>query len=137
MVRRLQGDTLMKRALTAVLGLALAAAAAPSAMGQSGRIDSYIARLGPMDHYNGRDQRLTSAAAIIRQDRANIHVYGSRDTEDEMDRYFASAGNRARLEAMLAHGRAAPGVRSAIVNGQPLVRVDVWPDYVNVTILSN
>jgi hypothetical protein len=126
----------MKHAFAAVLGLALAAAAAPSAMGQSGRIDSYIARLGQMDHYNGNGQRLTSAAAIIRQDRANIHLYGSRDSEDQMDRFFASRANRARLEAMLANGSATPGARATIVRGQPLVRVDVWPDYVNVTILD-
>ena len=127
----------MRNAFIAGVGLILAAASGPSATGQPRMIDSYIARLGPMDHYNGNDQRLRSAAAIIRQDRANIHLYGSRDNEDEMDRFFASRANRARLEAMIANGHSTRGTRNAIINGTPLVRVDVWPDYVTVTILSN
>ena len=71
-------------------------------------------------------QRLTTAAAIIRQDRANFHRFGLRDLSDEDDKFFADEGNRAALEGLLEHGRAEPGVISRIVNGTPLVRVEVW-----------
>lgn len=39
-------------------------------------IESYIALLSDADHFNSSGQRLTSAAAIIRQDRANYHLFG-------------------------------------------------------------
>ena len=69
-------------------------------------IESYTARLSPRDHYNSNGVRLTSAAAIIRQDRANFYVYGMRDSEDEPDSFFSDKSNRARLEQMLENGRA-------------------------------
>jgi hypothetical protein len=72
--------------------------------------ESYIARLGPTDHFNSNGVRLTSAAAIIRQDRANYHQFEKRDPEDEGDRFFASIENRAILERMLENGQSAPGV---------------------------
>jgi hypothetical protein len=89
-------------------------------------IGSYVALLSEADHFNSNGQRLTSAAAIIRQDRANFHRYGIRDPEDEGDTFFADEGNRAALEQMLERGRADPGVISRIVNGTPIIRVDIY-----------
>ena len=89
-------------------------------------IGSYVARLSEADHFNSRGQRLTSAAAIIRQDRANFHRYGIKDPEDGGDTFFADEGNRAELEQMLERGRADPGVLPRIVNGTPLIRVDIY-----------
>jgi hypothetical protein len=89
-------------------------------------IGSYVARLSEADHFNSRGQRLTSAAAVIRQDRANFHRYGIKDQEDEVDTFFADEGNRAALEQMLERGRADPGVLHRIVNGTPLIRVDIY-----------
>ena len=88
-------------------------------------LESYVARLSERDHFNSNGQRLTTAAAIIRQDRANYHRFGIRDAEDEDDKFFADEGNRAILERLLEHGRAESGVISGIVNGNPLVRVEV------------
>ena len=45
----------------------------------------YVARLGSNDHFNSSGKRLTSVAAIIRQDRANFHKLGLRDIEDQND----------------------------------------------------
>src|ERR1700693_6465061 len=87
-------------------------------------IESYTARLSARDHYNSNGQRLKSAAAIIRQDRANFYVYGLRDSEDEPDPYFSSKDNRARLEEMLENGQTTPDAIDRIVNGTPLIRVD-------------
>jgi len=103
-------------------------------------IGSYVARLSEADHFNSQGQRLTSAAAIIRQDRANFHRYNIRDPEDQDDAFFADENNRATLEKMLERGRAEPGVISRVVTGTPLVRVDVYRSnagpFIQVTLLD-
>jgi len=100
-------------------------------------IESYTARLSPRDHYNSNGVRLTSAAAIIRQDRANFYVYGLRDSEDEPDSFFSSKSNRARLEEMLENGRATRDAIDRVINGTPLIRVDIYANGINVTVLSD
>ena len=100
-------------------------------------IESYTARLSPRDHYNSNGVRLTSAAAIIRQDRANFYVYGMRDSEDEPDSFFSNKSNRARLEEMLENGRATRDALYRVVNGTPLIRVDIYANGINVTVLSD
>ena len=100
-------------------------------------VESYSARLSPRDHYNSNGERLRSAAAIIRQDRANFYVYGLRDDEDEPDPYFSSKGNRARLEQMLENGRTTSEAIYRVVNGTPLIRVDIYATGISVSILSD
>jgi hypothetical protein len=107
------------------------------AQGLGAYVESYTARLSARDHYNSNGQRLKSAAAIIRQDRANFYVYGLRDSEDEPDPYFSSKDNRARLEEMLENGRTTPDAIDRIVNGTPLIRVDIYATGISVTILSD
>ena len=103
-------------------------------------VESYTAFLSEADHFNSNGQRLTSAAAIIRQDRANFHRFGRGDPGDEGDRFFASIDNRAALERMLERGRASPGAINAIVNRTPLIRVDIYRDaegpFIRVTVLN-
>jgi hypothetical protein len=105
--------------------------------GMGNFIESYTARLSPRDHYNSNGVRLTSAAAIIRQDRANFYAYGIRDSEDEPDSFFSSKGNRARLEEMLENGRATREAIYRVINGTPLIRVDIYANGINVTVLSD
>lgn len=104
-------------------------------------LESYVALLSERDHFNSNGQRLTTAAAIIRQDRANYHRFGIRDAEDEDDKFFADDGNRSILERLLEHGRAEPGVIYRIVNGTPLVRVEVWQGnngaFIVVTLINS
>ena len=88
-------------------------------------IGSYTAFLSWNDHYNSNGQRLTEPWQIIRQDRANFHRYGERDSGDQWDSFFASIENRARAEQMLANGTITPQVRNAIVNGEVTVRVEI------------
>jgi hypothetical protein len=107
------------------------------AQGLGNYVETYTARLSPRDHYNSNGVRLRSAAAIIRQDRANYYVYGLRDSEDEPDPYFSSKINRARLEEMLENGRTTPDAIDRIVNGTPLIRVDIYATGISVTILSD
>jgi len=114
--------------------IALAAIATP-ASAQHGPLGHYTARLGAADHFNSSGERLRSVAAILRQDRANFHRFGRADPEDQGDRFFASANNRAAFEQMIARGRMNEAARYVIVNGEPLVHVDIYEGYVVVTIL--
>jgi hypothetical protein len=99
--------------------------------------ETYTARLSPADHYNSNGVRLHSAAAIIRQDRANYYVYGIRDSEDEPDSFFSVKSNRARMEQMLENGRSTPDAVYKIVNETPLIRVDIYSTGINVTVVSD
>jgi hypothetical protein len=107
------------------------------AQGLGNYVETYTARLSARDHYNSNGVRLRSAAAIIRQDRANFYVYGLRDSEDEPDPYFSSKNNRARLEELLENGRTTPDAIDRIANGTPLIRVDIYATGISVTILSD
>lgn len=95
-------------------------------------LESYTARLGSDDHYNSKGKRLRSVAAIIRQDRANFHKFGIRDFEDQGDRFFANKAKRARLESMLNRGTMSRETRNAILNGTPLITVNIYSDYIEV-----
>jgi hypothetical protein len=124
-----------------ILALAIAIATCAPTLAQAQQlIASYVARLSVTDHLNSNGQRLTSAAAIIRQDRANFHRFGIRDPEDQDDPFFADQGNREALEQMLERGRAAPGVIERIVNGTPLIRVEIFRSnagpFIDVTLLD-
>jgi hypothetical protein len=103
-------------------------------------IGSYVARLGASDHFNSKGARLTSPALIIRQDRANFYKFGRGDEEDEDDKFFRDAQNREILQELLERGRTTPEAYRAIVNSQPLVRVNVYRtrsgDYVDVLVLD-
>lgn len=121
-------------ALAAVLTTGLALAAAAPAEARRAPWDSYCATLSARDHFNSNGQRLTTAAAIIRQDRANYHKFRRRDSDDEGDSFFGSQANRARLEAMINNGDSDAGVLRRIVNGEPRICVDIWNDFVNVTV---
>lgn len=89
-------------------------------------LETYIAELGPDDHYNSRGRRLTAAWQIIRQDRANFHRFGVRDPLDEGDSFFDSMQNRATAERMLRRGVLSRGLSRRIVNGNVVVRVEIW-----------
>lgn len=120
------------------LGLTTTVVLAPAPALSADVIESYVARLSEDDHYNSNGQRLTSAAAIIRQDRANYHRFGNRDGEDEGDAFFNSQENRALMERLLERGRMPASLRNQIVNGTPLIRVEVIAsdngDYVAVSL---
>lgn len=102
--------------------------------------ESYKALLSERDHFNSNGERLRTAAAIIRQDRANVHRFGIRDRADQDDVFFADMDNRAALEALIERGTSEPHAINRIVNGTPLVRVDIFTGprgpFVNVTVLD-
>lgn len=121
----------MRMVLTALL-LTVVSLSGPAAAQEA--LEGYVARLGERDHFNSKGQRLTSAAAIIRQDRANFHKFGVRDPEDESDSFFADKSNRDLMERLLERGHATGDTLSRIVNGTPLIHVRIYNNYVDVTV---
>ena len=99
-------------------------------------LDSYTARLSIEDHFNTDGVRLKSAAAIIRQDRAHFHKFGIRDREDTYDSVFGSISNRNTLEKMLNNGQISNSARQAVVNGTPLIRVNIYTNSVDVLVID-
>ena len=100
--------------------------------------ESYIARISPADHFNSNGERLRNAAQIIRQDRANYHKFGKSDPEDQGDIFFADANNREALENMLRRGRITAEANNLIVNGDPLIKVDIYSGgYIDVTVYDD
>ena len=112
----------MKRLFLAML---LVFAHAPLAVADE-LLETYVAELGPDDHFNSNGKRLTHAWQIIRQDRANFHRYGVRDPLDEGDSFFGSIENRAIAERMLRRGRISRGLARRIVRENVVVRVEIW-----------
>lgn len=111
-------------ALALALLLAPPLATTPAAAQQL--IAAYTAYLSPQDHFNSSGERLTRAAAIIRQDRANFQQFGRADRGDEWDPVFHDRQNRAVLERWLAAGEISPADERRIVNGDAWVTVEVW-----------
>jgi|HigsolmetaAR202D_1030399.scaffolds.fasta_scaffold55423_2 hypothetical protein len=127
------------RSLRSAAALAVTFAAIPGLASAQELITTYTAQLSQRDHFNSNGQRLTTAAAIIRQDRANYHRFGRRDAADEWDPVFGDMAARARMEALLNAGTSHPSAIQAIVNGTPIVTVEVWGHagriaYVNVIV---
>jgi hypothetical protein len=105
------------------------AAAAQSTITRDGSaklIESYRAYIGNDDLYNSKGERLTAPWQIIRQDRANYHVYRRRDRGDQGDSFFSQASNRQNLEAMLANGNIADDAGNLIVRGNLRIKVDIF-----------
>lgn len=103
-------------------------------------VESYNALLSERDHFNSRGVRLMTAAAIVRQDRANYHTFGLRDSADQGDQFFADMGNRLALETLIARGTSDPKAISRILDGVVAVRVEIFRGpsgpLVNVSVLD-
>ena len=101
-------------------------------------LGSYTARISPQDHHASDGYALDTAPQMVRQDRANWHKFHRRDSDDQGDSWFRSDDSRADLQRMLERGGAmSSATRRAIVNGEPLVEVDVYPDSVRVSIVED
>lgn len=95
-------------------------------------LESYTARLSAEDHTNSDGKKLTAVADIIRQDRANYHKFNRRDNEDTADNFFAEAKNRERIASMLKKGHIDKQTTSSILNGTPVVIVNIYKNYIEV-----
>jgi len=121
-----------------VAGLLLASLLGAGTAQADDMLGSYVARISDRDHQASDGYALDNAAQMVRQDRANWHKFHRRDSDDQGDSWFRSDGSRADLQRMLERGGAmSSATRRAIVNGEPLIEVDVYPDSVRVSIVEN
>lgn len=103
-------------------------------------IDQYTAYIGKRDLFNSQGDRLSNPWQIIRQDRANYHLYHLRDSGDRGDEFFGDKQNRDALEAMLARGTISRTASDAIIGGDVWVEVEVRAGdgglYIRVSVTS-
>lgn len=122
----------------AVAGLLLTSLLGTGAARADDMLGSYVARISDRDHHASDGYELDSAAQMVRQDRANWHKFHRRDADDQGDDWFGSNDDRANLQRMLQRGGAmSSSTKRAIVNGEPLIQVDVYEDSVHVSILED
>lgn len=89
-------------------------------------LDRYTAVLSAHDHYNSSGVRLTSAASVLAQDRANFHRFGNADAGDDWDGFFTTVLRRQMFDGMLDRGGVSSSVRNAIVNNEVVVTVEIY-----------
>jgi hypothetical protein len=119
-------------------GLLLASLLGANAAHADDMLGSYVARISDRDHHASDGYELDNAAQMVRQDRANWHKFRRRDSDDENDVWFRTNNQRAGLQRMLERGGAmSSSTRRAIVNGEPLIQVDVYSNNVRVSILED
>ncbi len=97
--------------------------AAPAVAGGPGA--AYCAYIGAADRRSSRGLPLRRVAAILRQDRANVHRYGVTQAGDTVDTRFADYRARDEMEKLLEAGRIEPTVRRAIRRGDVTVVVEI------------
>jgi hypothetical protein len=108
--------------------LALLASGAGQALAQGEVVVVYQARIGPQDHVTSTGERLSSVAAILRQDQP--------DSQDEGDSVFTTQEQRGRFERLVSRGIVRPAVRAAIIHANPLVQVTVYATRVDVELVE-
>lgn len=78
-------------------------------------ITLYGTEITSKDRYNSSGERLKTVRAILRQDRANFHQFGLKDTYDQNDNFFASKSNREIFDT--AKITISPALANKIING--------------------
>jgi|UniRef100_UPI0037831CB1 hypothetical protein len=100
------------------------------------RPDAYRARLSARDHANSAGAPLKKVLDVLRQDRANVHRGTHRDTEDDVDVFFPTAENREGMARMPLRVIGGAKAEAAILNGTPVVEVQVSKDGLQVEIIT-
>ncbi|CAG1023053.1 hypothetical protein DOJK_02065 [Patescibacteria group bacterium] len=95
-------------------------------------LESYVARLSAADHENSDGKRLKSVGDILRQDRANFHKFNIIDSEDQSDSMFGDVKARERIPMMLQRGHIDKETKIAILNGTPVVLVNIYKNRIEV-----
>lgn len=109
---------------------------------QAEELCAYTARISAQDKTNtlGRSILATvskqSVVAAIRMDRSNYYTHNRRDPQDEPDCLFASLVQRKRLDDMAAKSRIPQSVISTVARTEPVLRIRVFADRLEVQTLS-
>lgn len=97
---------------------------------------SYTTFIDNDNKYNSSGQPLAksvskaSAAAILQQDRADVHRFGN-DT-DQKDCYFNTTAKRQKMASMLNKGSISKQLIHDIVRGNPQVAVNIYTTHIDV-----
>ena len=115
--------TACMRSLLLACGLALLG---PMTQAQS-LIESYRAEIDGVDRRNSSGVQLSDLAAILTQDRANVHRFNRRQAGDTLDSVFSSREMRAQMPALIAQGGISASAEAALRSGgAPLLDVSIW-----------
>ena len=90
--------TALSVAIFSVFALVPGANAQPLADEPIGFYEAYI---GVQDLYNSKGVRLSSAAQVLRQDRANVHRFGIWQPGDQLDPIFGTLAAREVMTQVL------------------------------------
>ena len=122
------------RRLSLGLGVAAGLLALPEAAMacQSRFVGAYNAVISRQDTFASDGLRLNNVAAILQQDRANVHRYNRGDRGDSADSMFRSAESRALIPRWLHE--VTPGARAAILRGNAYVNVRVYEGCIDVRL---
>lgn len=118
--------------------LALTAIMLVSATSHAKYLCSYTAYISDNNKVNSSGKSVvsgvnkSSVAQILRQNRADVHRFGVGTFGDSDDCYFASSKNRSRIPTMLNKGSISQSTIRQIVNGNPLLQVDIYSDRIDV-----
>lgn len=99
---------------------------------------SYTAYISDGNKYNSNGVSVikgvnkNSAAQVLRQNRADVHRFGVGTFGDTEDCYFDSIETRNQLPQMLNRGNISKSTIRQIINGNPLLQVDVYSTYIDV-----
>ncbi len=102
---------------------------------KSALLCDYIARLSDEDHFNAKGAKLTSATAILLRDRVNNSAQRG-DPEDQQDSYLSTPQARNFFAQMLKEQPLSETLQRSILQGTPLLRIQLYGDRYNITILS-
>ncbi len=122
---------MLRKILAGALATGFLASAASAETCNSELLGSYYAMIGSQDLVSSAGARLRTVAAILQQDRANMHRFRRFDPQDDSDQLFQSAASRALIPRWL--GPVDRATTAAILRGNVDVRVHVHECCIEVT----
>ena len=114
----------------------------PVVAGAQTLVETYRAEIAPVDRRNSSGAALTDPAAILAQDRANVHRFGQRQAGDTVDSSFTEPERRAAMASFVARGSfSQAALQALLLDGGVILDVEVWGtggnvDYVTVDVVS-
>lgn len=109
----------------AALGAFLAVGLATTAVADT-LLGGYWAYIGRADLFNSNGQRLSTAAQVLQQDRANLHRFGISQNGDESDPFFGTYDTRSAIARLVRQGSIGPRARNVLRSGGGTVYVKVF-----------
>lgn len=102
---------------------------------------SYNAFISEHDLYNSKEVRLKTVWQIIAQDRANFHVFKTRDHFDQYDDFFLTKKSRREIKNLIKKSNISKSIASSILKGGVKIKVDIIgnnsaAESINISLVS-